>query len=292
MSHSNRAFRLMKFLKKAEARRVKKVAPLHWEQQNPAGLSSWWSRGSVCACARVYIGVTSSALRRAWLGLVDGEDLIRTKPASTASILLFLWRFYALIAKRTHLPGADLNSNTHACFSVWMLSLNCGDIIFSSAQPFGLLLCERWKRLLSDTLSRFEWQVCGKFALWTHHYRLWNCCLSRTPSANLAVSVRSGWAGCCLRVITFVGGVLVSPDHWRRACSGVSKPRANAAPHRATSSGRRRRERRVKGRKSVGECCEDVAAGLGQLRSRATCYRQWTKPSRCRYETCVCVSLA
>lgn len=85
--------------KKAEARRVKEVAPLHWEQQNPAGLSSWWSWGSVCACACAYIGVTSSALRRAWLGLVDGEDLIRTKPASTASILLFLWRFYALIAK-------------------------------------------------------------------------------------------------------------------------------------------------------------------------------------------------
>lgn len=115
MPYSNRALRLMKS-KKAEARRVKKVAPLHWEQQNPAGLSSWWSRGSVCACACVYIGVTSSALRRAWLGLVDGGGgLIRTKPASTASILLFLWRLYALIAKRAHLPRAHLNSNAHVC---------------------------------------------------------------------------------------------------------------------------------------------------------------------------------
>lgn len=163
--------------KKAEERRVKKVAPLHWEQQNPAGLSSWWSRGSVCACACVYIGATSSALRRAWLGLVDGEDLIRTKPAGTASILLFLWRFYALIAKRTHLPRADLNSNTHVCRLLHSL-----DVIsklwwyhFQFRATFGLLLCERWKRLFSDTLSRFEWQVCGKFAPRVFERIITNC---------------------------------------------------------------------------------------------------------------------
>lgn len=236
MSHSNRAFRLMKS-KKAEARRVKRWQRFIESSRTqlvfpPGGPEGVFVRVRVC---------TSSALRRAWLGLVDGEDLIRTKPASAASVLLFLWRFYALIAKRTHLPRADLNSNTHVCRLLHSLDVISKLFRYHFQFSATIWLAIVWT-VKTFVFGHFAavwmaslWQICS-LCLWTHHYKLRNCCLSRTP-ANLAVSVRSGWAECCLRVITFVGGVLVSPDHWRRACSGVSKPRANAVlveqPHLA-----------------------------------------------------------
>lgn len=112
------------------------------------------------------------------MGLVDGEDLIRTKPASTASLLLFLWRFYALLAKRTHLPRADLSSNTHVgpLVSQSGCYLEIVAISFSvQLQMVGLLLSERRKRLFSDTLSRFERQLWGTFAPRVFERIITNC---------------------------------------------------------------------------------------------------------------------
>lgn len=126
--------------KKAEARRVKKVAPLHWEQQNPAGLSSWWSRGSVCACPYVYVYI---ALRRVigtcWWGGFDPDEASQHRFSSALSLALL--RAY----RQTHPSPESWLEFKHACraacFTVWMLSRNCGDIIFSSA-PNGWLAIE------------------------------------------------------------------------------------------------------------------------------------------------------
>lgn len=146
-----------------------------------------------CACARVsvYIDVTSSALRsltRDWDLLMGRIWSGRSEPAPL--------HFCCLSGAFTHLsPNAllsrDLLILIHtrmcaACLTVSTLSRDWGDLINGYLAP-----CVS-ERIIS---------------------KMWNCCWSRTPACKLGSSgsVRLGYVSP--RVITFVGGVLGSPDH-------------------------------------------------------------------------------
>lgn len=214
-----------------------------WAQRNPAALPPSGPNGlcvRACVRARWCRLLCTWALTRAWRGLVDGRIWSGpSEPCSTASFLLFLRRFYAPLSKRAPLPrSAAFNSHTRVCRS-----------------PHSVDVISR--------LRRSHWRLFSPLRQWTHRFTMWNCCWSRSPARKLGCSGSVRLDCVSPRVITFVGGVLGSSDAHVLASPNTAQ---TAASDRATSSGRRRRGRRVKGRKSVGECCcEDVAAGLGQL---------------------------
>lgn len=156
-----------------------------------------------CARARVrvhwYYLLCTQALTSARLGLVDGEDLIRTKWASNAPFLPFLRRFYTLTESRSS-PEICWSEFTHTCVP---LASECRCYLF---RFWG----SHWW-LFSSLLQR------------THHLKKKKivkllqvaCKLGRSgPARSGCVMCRLGWQP--LRGRRLLG----RSDHSRRTCAG------------------------------------------------------------------------
>lgn len=188
-----------------------------WEQQNPAcSFLPVLQRDCARARASVYIGITSSALRRSltpdW-DLLMGRIWSGPSEPATLHFCRFSGAFTHLSLNRAPLPrAADLNSHTHMCVP---LASECRCYLFRF-----------WGS---------HWCLFSSLLQWTHHLKQKNKNCETVAGrglllANLAGPVRSGPAALCAASgdNLFVGGVFWVGLITRSAhVLVVSKHRAN-----------------------------------------------------------------